>query len=110
MRIAVLGPLEVTTDDSTPLLVRGEPERLLLGVLVAAAPDVVPAERLVAALSDAGDAGGAGNSWRMHLAGLRSALQPGLPDRCSGQYVLRRGSGSARAGRPGAGGAPRFAA
>src|SRR4051812_14285944 len=93
MRIAVLGPLEVTTDDSTPVPVRGEMERLLLGVLVAGAPDVVPADRLLAALSDAGDPGAVGESWRVHLAGLRSALQPGLPQRSSGQYVLRRGPG-----------------
>jgi hypothetical protein len=46
----------------------------------------------------------------MHLAGLRSALQPGLPDRCSGQHVLRRGSGYRLAVATGNVDARRFAA
>ena len=46
MRIAVLGPLEVLSDDGGPIAVPGAKERLLLAVLVAGAPDVVSRDRI----------------------------------------------------------------
>jgi Bacterial transcriptional activator domain/WD domain, G-beta repeat len=93
MRIAVLGPLEVLTDASVPVALPGPAERLLLAVLVAGAPGVVSTDRLRAAVSDGGTPEAADGSFRAHLTGLRGALEPGLPDRSSGQYVLRRGPG-----------------
>jgi DNA-binding SARP family transcriptional activator len=50
MRIAVLGPLEVSSDDGVPVAVPGAKERLLLAVLAAGAPGVVSTDRIVEAL------------------------------------------------------------
>ena len=91
MRIAVLGPLEVLTDDSVPVTVPGPTERLLLAVLVAGAPGVVRVEDLRAVLP--GGPEPADESLRTHLGLLRRALEPALPERSSGQFVLRRGAG-----------------
>jgi hypothetical protein len=90
MRIAVLGPLEVVTDSGVPVAVPGTTERLLLAVLAAAAPHPVSTDALLALLPD-GEADA--ESLRTHLGRLRGALQPGLPERSSGQYVLHRGTG-----------------
>jgi hypothetical protein len=92
MRIAVLGPLEVATDGGVPVAVPGTTERLLLAVLAAAAPHPVSTDALLALLPD-GEADA--EALRTHLGRLRGALQPGLPERSSGQYVLRRGTGYA---------------
>jgi hypothetical protein len=89
MRIAVLGPLEVLTGDSVPVSVPGTTERLLLAVLAAGAPGAVATEELLAVLP----AGTGEAALRDHLGRLRRALEPGLPERSSGQYVLRRGAG-----------------
>ena len=86
MRVAVLGPLEVLANDSAPVALPGGQEGLLLCVLAAGAPGVVAADRLTEVL-------GNGDSLQVALRRLRSALEPGLPDRSSGQYVLRRGAG-----------------
>ena len=92
MRVAVLGPLEVETDSGAPVAVPGPTERLLLAALADAAPHPVSTERLLALLPD-GEADP--ESLRTRLGHLRGVLQPGLPERSSGQYVLRRGSGYA---------------
>jgi hypothetical protein len=42
MRIAVIGPLDVRSDDGAPVAVPGAKERLLLAVLAAGAPGVDP--------------------------------------------------------------------
>jgi len=89
MRVAVLGPLVVTANDSAPVILPGADERLLLAVLAAQAPGVVPAGRLVDALRFAPE----GEALQATVHRLRAALEPGLPDRSSGQYVLRRGPG-----------------
>lgn len=90
MRVAVLGPLQVTANDSAPVAVPGAQERLLLALLAAHAPDVVPVLRIAEVLGD-------GDAVRAAVRRLRVALEPGLPDRSSGQYVLRRGPGYALA-------------
>jgi hypothetical protein len=88
MRVAVLGPLVVTANDSAPVHVPGAQERLLLAVLAAQALEVVPADRLVEVLGD-------GEALKAAVHGLRAALEPRLPERSSGQFVLRRGRGYA---------------
>ncbi|UOY01171.1 AfsR/SARP family transcriptional regulator [Blastococcus sp. PRF04-17] len=90
MRIAVLGPLEVT-DDGSPVAVPGGKERLLLAVLTAHAPSVVSADRLVDALWDGDAPPSARKSLQAHVVRLRSALEPGRPRGSSGRHVVRRG-------------------
>jgi hypothetical protein len=92
MRVAVLGPLEVRTDDSAPVPMPSGTERLLLAVLAAGAPAAVSTGHLLQALDD-GTTEAAREALRTHLGRLRAALEPGLPPRSSGQYVLRRGAG-----------------
>jgi hypothetical protein len=93
MRIAVLGPLEVLSDAGVPVPVPGATERLLLAVLAAGVPDAVRTGRLLAVLPGDGGQEPAEETLRAHLRRLRGDLQPGLPERSSGQYVLRRGPG-----------------
>ena len=50
MQVAVIGPLDVRTDDLAPVPVPGAEERLLLAVLAAGAPDAVSTDRLIDAL------------------------------------------------------------
>ena len=99
MRIAVLGPLEVSTDDGRPLPVPGGKERLLLALLAAAAPGVVSADRIIESLWNGDRPASARKSLQVHLVHLRSALEPDRPPGSSGQYVVRRGAGYALAGR-----------
>lgn len=93
MRIAVLGPLEVLTDDSVPVPLPGPTERSLLAVLAAGAPGVVAVDDLLPFLPGGDEP--AEEALRTSLGRLRRALEPGLPARSSGQFVLRRGAGYA---------------
>ena len=97
MRIAVLGPLEVTTDDLAPVPVPGGQERLLLAALTARAPDVVDVDRLVRALWDGDPPDAPREALHAVVVRLRGHLEPGLPINASGRYVLRRGQGYALA-------------
>lgn len=90
MRVAVLGPLVITSDDSAPVHVPGAQERLLLAVLAVQAPEVVPADRLVEVLGD-------GEALQTAVHRLRAGLEPRLSERSSGQFVQRRGRGYALA-------------
>ena len=87
MRIAVLGPLEVWTDDGRPVAVPGAKERLLLALLAAASPDVVSTDRIVETLWNGNRPASARKSLQVHLVHLRSALEP---DRPAGRRPLRR--------------------
>jgi hypothetical protein len=82
--------LEVTANDSAPVHVPGAQERLLLAVLATQAPDPVAVDRLAELL-------GGGEALTVAVHRLRAALEPRLPERSSGQYVLRRGPGYALA-------------
>src|SRR3954452_5161193 len=102
MRIAVIGPREVLSDDDdvlvpVPVPVPGAKERLLLAVLAAGAPDVVSTDRLVETLWDDGPPVTARKSLQAHLVRLRSALEPDRPQGSTGRYVVRRGAGYALA-------------
>jgi len=73
LRIAVLGPLEVTIDEAA-VDVGSHKQRAVLGVLAALAPAAVPVERLVDEIW--GDAGPANplRSLQVYVSALRSAL------------------------------------
>ena len=97
MRFGVIGPLEVWSDDLAAVAVPGAKERLLLGVLVAAAPGVMSTDRLVDALWDGAPPVTARKSLQAHVVRLRSALEPERPRGSPGRYVVRRGAGYALA-------------
>jgi DNA-binding SARP family transcriptional activator/WD40 repeat protein len=87
--------LEVQGDDGVPVSVPGAKERLLLAVLAAGAPAVIPTDRITEELWDGGPPPTARKSLQAHLVRLRSALEPGRPRGSMGRYVVRRGSGYA---------------
>ena len=95
MRIAVLGPLEVVTDDLAPVPLPGAKERLLLAVLAAGAPGVVSSDSLAESLWHGDPPVSARKSLQTHVVRLRSALEPDRPKGSTGQYVVRRGTGYA---------------
>src|SRR5687768_10581067 len=95
MRIAVLGPLEVQTDDRAPVPVPGAKERLLLAALVAGAPGVVSADALAETLWDGDPPASARKSLQVHVVRLRSSLEPDRPSASTGRYAARRGPGYA---------------
>lgn len=95
MQIAVLGPLEVLTDELAPVPVPGAKERLLLAALAAGAPGVVSTDRLVETLWDGEPPPTARKSLQAHLVRLRSSLEPDRPKGSTGRYVVRRGQGYA---------------
>ena len=97
MRFAVIGPLEVRTDDLAPVVVAGAKERLLLAVLTAAAPHVVDTHRLVDTLWDGVPPVTARKSLQAHVVRLRSTLEPDRPKGSTGRYIVRRGAGYALA-------------
>ncbi len=97
MRIAVLGPLEVRTDDDVPVVVPGAKERLLLAALAAEAPAAVSAGRLAETLWDGDAPPTARRSLQTHVVRLRSALEPDRPKGSTGRFVVRRGPGYALA-------------
>jgi hypothetical protein len=93
MQIAVLGPLDVSTDDGRPMRVSGAQERLLLAVLVAGAPDAVSTERLIEGVWDGRSPESADEALSVRISSLRHCLEPRLPPHSSGRYVVRRGTG-----------------
>src|SRR5688500_6821890 len=76
MQVAVLGPLEVRTDDLLPVPVAGAAERLLLAVLTAGAPAPAGTDRLVDVLRDGEPPAAAHAALRAHAVPLRAS-----PDR-----------------------------
>src|SRR4051794_21542043 len=95
MRIAVLGPLEVRTDDGVPLTVPGAKERLLLAILTAGAPGAVSFDALAESLWDGVPPATARKSLQIHAVKLRSSLEPDRPRGSTGRFVARRGPGYA---------------
>ena len=93
MYVAVIGPLEVRTDDRVPVPVPGAEERLLLAALTADAPRAVDAERLVQTVWNGRPPPEPQTALHALVVRLRAVLEPGLPANASGRYVLRRGKG-----------------
>ena len=76
MRFRILGPLQVEDVDG-PVALGGPKPRLLLAVLIVAAGEVVPADRLVAALWRDAVPPGAVTALRAYVSRLRGVLAPG---------------------------------
>nr|WP_239522027.1 BTAD domain-containing putative transcriptional regulator [Geodermatophilus sabuli] len=87
--------MEVRGDDGAPVAVPGAKERLLLAVLAAGAPGVVPTDRIVDVLWSGSPPQTARKTLQAHLVHLRSALEPDRPKGSPGRYVARRGPGYA---------------
>ena len=110
MHIAVLGPLEITTDDGTSVPVPGAKERLLLAALTAAAPHAVSLDRLAESMWNGSPPASARKTFQIHVVRLRSALEPdrikGSPGRNAGgseRSAQRRGRACSRPVSPWAG-------
>src|SRR5687768_2739900 len=73
VRFRILGPLQVENGD-TPVAVGGAKPRMLLAVLLVADGEVVPADRLVAALWGDRPPAGAVTALRAYLSRLRNVL------------------------------------
>lgn len=95
MRIAVIGPLEVRTDDGAPLTVPGAKERLLLAHLTAGTPGAVSFDALAESLWDGDPPASARKSLQIHVVRLRSSLEPDRPKGSTGRFIARRGPGYA---------------
>lgn len=98
MRFTILGPLKVE-DAAGPVAVGGPIPRRLLAVLLVAGGEVVPTDRLTAAVWGDAPPPGAATALRAHLSRLRAALGPevGLEHRPPG-YRLEVGSATLDAG------------
>ncbi|MFD1930186.1 BTAD domain-containing putative transcriptional regulator [Nonomuraea mangrovi] len=94
MRFAILGPVEVHTDDGTPVRVRERKVRTLLAVLLVHEGRVVPADRLIDDLWGEGPPADAHAALQTKVWHLRRALdgaEPGARDLVVSQapgYVL----------------------
>ena len=97
MRIAVLGPLEVLTDDAGRWRCRAR--RNACSSLSWPPPlrASVSTDRVVETLWDGDRPATARKSLQAHLVRLRSALEPDRPQGSTGRYVVRRGPGYALA-------------
>ena len=77
VRFRILGPLQVEDVDG-PVALGGPKPRLLLAVLIVAAGEVVPADRLVAALWRDAVPPGAVTALRAYVSRLRGVLAPAV--------------------------------
>ena len=93
MRIAVLGPLEVLTDELAPVVVPGAKERLLLAVLAREAPGVVSTDRLTEALWNGNPPVSAPSRCRPTSSGCAARWSRAGPAIHGRVILLRRGVG-----------------
>jgi len=92
LRMAVLGPVRAWRDDVE--LELGPPQqRALLALLVAHAGLPVPLEEIAGTLWDAQPPASAPNAIRRFVGNLRRVLEPDLPTRAAGQWLLRGAGG-----------------
>jgi len=76
MRFGILGPLEVRTDDGTPVDPGGPRPRALLSLLVLDAGRAVSTQRLTDGLYGAEPPSGAANALQSQISRLRRRLTP----------------------------------
>ncbi|MFF8593179.1 BTAD domain-containing putative transcriptional regulator [Streptomyces sp. NPDC015220] len=79
MRFGILGPLEIRTDDGTPVDPGGPRPRALLTLLLLEAGRTVSAERLTDGLYGAEPPAGAANALQSQISRLRRRLGPHAP-------------------------------
>jgi DNA-binding SARP family transcriptional activator/tetratricopeptide (TPR) repeat protein len=92
MEFRVLGPLEIF-DGDREVVVKGPKQRLLLGVLLLHANEVVSSDRLIEALWGERVPDTAPKSLQMHVSGLRKALEPGRSPGGAGEILRTRPPG-----------------
>ncbi|MFG3126203.1 ATP-binding protein [Streptomyces tendae] len=76
MRFGILGPLDIRTDDGTPLDPGGPRPRALLTLLLLDAGRTVPATRLIDGLYGSEPPAGAANALQSQISRLRGRLAP----------------------------------
>jgi DNA-binding SARP family transcriptional activator/tetratricopeptide (TPR) repeat protein len=92
VRFGILGPLRVWRAGVE--LELGPPqEQLVLATLLARAGDWVSVDELVGVLWPTEPPDSAVNVLHRHVGRLRRLLEPGLPARATGRWLVRRGSG-----------------
>ncbi|WNV82670.1 BTAD domain-containing putative transcriptional regulator [Umezawaea sp. Da 62-37] len=92
LRFSVLGPVRVWRGDEE--LDLGPPQqRLILAVLLVHAGQPVPLSELIGALWGEDAPASAANVVHRNVGQLRRVLEPGLPLRATGEWLLRDGGG-----------------
>ena len=92
MRLQILGPLRTWPDGGEPATLAGQPA-CLLAVLLAREGQPVSAAELIDLIWGDDMPASALNILHKYVGTLRRALEPGLPARETGSYLLRRGRG-----------------
>jgi len=90
----ILGPLEIRAGNQE-LTCRGRKQRLLLGVLLLHANEVVSSDRLIDALWGERSPDTARKALQVHVAGLRQLLEPGRAGGGAGRVLETRAPGYA---------------
>ncbi|MDQ3764952.1 MAG: AfsR/SARP family transcriptional regulator [Actinomycetota bacterium] len=107
MEFAILGPLEVL-DQHRRIEVSSAKERLLLGVLLVHANEMVLVDRLIEVLWGAEPPATAANTLQTYVSHLRRALEPDRAPRAKSDVLRTRGQGYVLAVEPEAIDAVRF--
>ena len=92
MEFKILGPLEVRQGERR-LECRGQKQRLLLGILLLNANEVVSSDRLTEALWGERPPQGSGKALQVHMSRLRDMLEPGRARGGSGGILVTRPPG-----------------
>ena len=100
MEFKILGPLEVRQGERR-LECRGQKQRLLLGILLLNANEVVSSDRLTEALWGERPPQGSGKALQVHMSRLRDMLEPGRARGGSGGILVTRPPGYALRVEPG---------
>lgn len=89
VRFSILGPVRIWRDGAE-LGLGPRQLRLILGLLLARAGDPVSPAEFIDVLWDGAPPASAANAVHRYVGALRRALEPGLPPRSSGRWLLRR--------------------
>ena len=101
VRFAILGPVQVWRG-ATEIVVSSRYERLLLALLLARTGRLVEMSDIIDLLWDGDPPPTAVNMVHRYVGSLRRALQPGLPPRSSGTWLVRDVGGYCLPAGPGA--------